>query len=82
MAGFFERYLAWLFGSKRLSVSYTPAMTTIIDHARCSTDKQDLATQKAALKILGVSPSTEPWTAPNSRVQRLSLASFLTRWVW
>jgi len=29
---------------------------TLIGYARCSTDKQDLAAQKAALKALGVSP--------------------------
>jgi hypothetical protein len=56
-------------------------MAAIIGYANRSME-QDLAAQKAALKILGVSPSTEPWTAPNNRVQRLSLASFLARWVW
>jgi DNA invertase Pin-like site-specific DNA recombinase len=30
--------------------------TTLIGYARCSTDKQDLAAQKAALKKLGVAP--------------------------
>jgi len=30
-------------------------MTTLIGYARCSTDKQDLAAQKAALQALGVS---------------------------
>ena len=36
-------------------LSYTPAMTTItIGYARCSTDKQDLAAQKAILEELGV----------------------------
>ena len=28
--------------------------TTLIGYARCSTDKQDLAAQKAALETLGV----------------------------
>jgi DNA invertase Pin-like site-specific DNA recombinase len=43
--------------SIRVPVSYTPTMTTItIGYARCSTDKQDLAAQKAALEKLGVSP--------------------------
>src|SRR5271155_2049189 len=38
-------------------LSYTCAMTTItIGYARCSTDKQDLAAQKAALEKLGVRP--------------------------
>ena len=31
-------------------------MTTLIGYARCSTDKQDLAAQKAALEKLGVVP--------------------------
>src|SRR3954447_27020478 len=30
--------------------------TTLIGYARCSTDKQDLAAQKAALEKLGVAP--------------------------
>ena len=29
---------------------------TFIGYARCSTDKQDLAAQRAALKVLGVAP--------------------------
>ena len=38
-------------------LSYTATMTTItIGYARCSTDKQDLAAQKAALEKLGVPP--------------------------
>jgi len=38
-------------------LTYTSAMTTItIGYARCSTDKQDLAAQKAALEKLGVLP--------------------------
>jgi DNA invertase Pin-like site-specific DNA recombinase len=37
--------------------SYTLAMSAItIGYARCSTDKQDLAAQRAALERLGVSP--------------------------
>src|ERR687883_682255 len=36
---------------------YAPAMTAItIGYARCSTDRQDLAAQKAALERLGVPP--------------------------
>ena len=31
-------------------------MTTLIGYARCSTDKQDLAAQRAALERLGVVP--------------------------
>ena len=31
-------------------------MTTLIGYARCSTDKQDLAAQRAALERLGVAP--------------------------
>jgi DNA invertase Pin-like site-specific DNA recombinase len=38
-------------------LSYTSCMTMIkIGYARCSTDKQDLAAQKAALENLGVPP--------------------------
>ncbi len=38
-------------------LSYAATMTTItIGYARCSTDKQDLAAQKAALEKLGVPP--------------------------
>jgi DNA invertase Pin-like site-specific DNA recombinase len=38
-------------------LSYVPAMTAImIGYARCSTDRQDLAAQRAALEQLGVSP--------------------------
>src|SRR5271154_2507124 len=38
-------------------LSYSVCMTTItIGYARCSTDKQDLAAQKAALEKLGVLP--------------------------
>ena len=42
--------------SIRVLLSYTPAMTITIGYARCSTDKQDLAAQKAALEKLGVPP--------------------------
>ena len=43
--------------SIRGPLSYAFAMTTItIGYARCSTDKQDLAAQKAALEKLGVAP--------------------------
>src|SRR6202789_1100852 len=43
--------------SIRAPRSYAPAMTAIkIGYARCSTDKQDLAAQKAALEKLGVLP--------------------------
>jgi hypothetical protein len=38
-------------------LSYVPAMTTImIGYARCSTNRQDLAAQRAALEQLGVPP--------------------------
>ena len=41
----------------RVPLSYVAAMTTItIGYARCSTDRQDLAAQKAALEKLGVPP--------------------------
>jgi len=41
----------------KVPLSYTLLMTTItIGYARCSTDKQDLAAQKAALEKLGVAP--------------------------
>jgi DNA invertase Pin-like site-specific DNA recombinase len=41
----------------RVPLSYTLPMKTItIGYARCSTDKQDLAAQKAALQNLGVAP--------------------------
>jgi len=38
---------------------------TLIGYARCSTDKQDLAAQRAALEKLGVEPkkSSVKWTA-------------------
>src|SRR5919112_5522171 len=43
--------------SLRGPLSYTLAMSTItIGYARCSTDKQDLAAQRAALERLGVPP--------------------------
>ena len=43
--------------SMRVPLSYVAAMTTItIGYARCSTDRQDLAAQKAALEKLGVPP--------------------------
>src|SRR5918995_804444 len=43
--------------SLRGPLSYTSAMSAItIGYARCSTDKQDLAAQRAALERLGVSP--------------------------
>jgi len=38
----------------RLSVTDVAMTTTLIGYARCSTDKQDLAAQKAALEKLGV----------------------------
>ena len=48
--------------SIRVPLSYAAAMTTItIGYARCSTDKQDLAAQKAALEKLGV-PSERIYT--------------------
>lgn len=38
-------------------LSYDSTMTTItVGYARCSTDKQDLAAQRAALERLGVAP--------------------------
>ena|SRR5208337_3104833 len=40
--------------SIRVPLSYTSAMTITIGYARCSTDRQDLAAQKAALEKLGV----------------------------
>src|SRR5918995_2414190 len=43
--------------SLRGPLSYTSAMSAItIGYARCSTDKQDLAAQRAALEDLGVTP--------------------------
>src|SRR3954469_16606861 len=43
--------------SLRGGLAYTFVMTTtLIGYARCSTDKQDLATQKAALEKLGIAP--------------------------
>ena len=36
--------------------THLPMTTTLIGYARCSTDKQDLAAQKAALEKLGVVP--------------------------
>src|SRR5215213_868590 len=43
--------------SLRGGLAYTFGMTTtLIGYARCSTDKQDLAAQKAALEKLGVAP--------------------------
>ena len=42
--------------SIRVPLSYASAMTITIGYARCSTDKQDLAAQRAALEKLGVSP--------------------------
>jgi DNA invertase Pin-like site-specific DNA recombinase len=43
--------------SMRVPSSYTlPMKTNTIGYARCSTDKQDLAAQKAALQNLGVAP--------------------------
>ena len=47
--------------SIRVLLSYTAAMTITIGYARCSTDKQDLAAQKAALEKLGV-PSERIYT--------------------
>jgi len=38
----------------RLNVTHLATTTTLIGYARCSTDKQDLAAQKAALEKLGV----------------------------
>ena len=44
-------------------------MTITIGYARCSTDRQDLAAQKAALEKLGVSPeriyTDHGWTGTN-----------------
>ena len=41
----------------RVRQSYNGCMAkTLIGYARCSTDKQDLASQQAALVELGVSP--------------------------
>ncbi len=40
----------------RISITLFAMTTTLIGYARCSTDKQDLAAQKAALKALGVPP--------------------------
>src|SRR3954462_2714076 len=43
--------------SLRGGLAYTFVMTTtLIGYARCSTDKQDLAAQKAALEKLGIAP--------------------------
>ena len=39
----------------RLNVTLPAMTTTLIGYARCSTDKQDLTAQKAALEALGVS---------------------------
>ena len=47
--------------SIRVPLSYAAAMTITIGYARCSTDKQDLAAQKAALEKLGV-PSERIYT--------------------
>ena len=47
--------------SIRVLLSYAAAMTITIGYARCSTDKQDLAAQKAALEKLGV-PSERIYT--------------------
>ncbi len=38
----------------RLTVTHLAMTATLIGYARCSTDKQDLAAQKAALEKLGV----------------------------
>ena len=37
-----------------VSVTHFAMTTTLFGYARCSTDKQDLAAQKAALEQLGV----------------------------
>ncbi len=43
--------------SLEAGLSYVPAMTAImIGYARCSTNRQDLAAQRAALEQLGVPP--------------------------
>src|ERR1039457_6855873 len=42
--------------SIRGPLSYAATMTITIGYARCSTDRQDLAAQTAALEKLGVSP--------------------------
>src|SRR5476651_1545632 len=43
--------------SSNAPLTYTFCMTkTLIGHARCSTDKQDLSTQQCALAELGVAP--------------------------
>lgn len=42
------------------SVTHLAMTTALIGYARCSTDKQDLAAQKAALEKLGIAMDCEP----------------------